>query len=609
MKLFFRTLVTICLGCLFGSQHLYAQKQASKYIDSLLQELPKAVDDTNKVLLLDDLSFGYYTNNTDEGLKYGNEELELAQKLGWKKGIALAYNSIGDNYMSKTRVLIALDYFFKAIKINEELGEKLALAKNYNHVGVIYKNQKYYPQALDYYLKALKLNEAGGNKRGVALNLGNIGNIHTLQGDYDKAREYHFQSLKMYEALADSDCVAHLLGNIALSYKYQHNYTMALEYYLKGNAVNEGVSNAERGIILGQMADCYLLLAKAIPGISVKKKALLAKSVFYSKAAMETNKYVGSLIGMMNYAKQMYEAEELAGKDKDALESYMQYMRFNDSVYSQQNNEQIAMIDYDRMRRADSVKTADEKKVSDLKIKHQLHYSYAGIAVIVLLLGFTFFIVKERRKSEKLLLNILPAEVAEELKTKGVTKARHFDNVTVLFTDFVNFTEIGERTSPQELIDELHTCFMAFDEITAKYGIEKIKTIGDAYLAVAGLPVADPKHAENVVKAAIEINTFINDRKTQNGNNTFEICIGIHSGSVVAGIVGVKKFAYDIWGDTVNTAARMQQNSIPGKINISQATYELVKDKFDCTYRGAITVKNKGEMNMYFAESAIEQPI
>jgi class 3 adenylate cyclase/tetratricopeptide (TPR) repeat protein len=207
----------------------------------------------------------------------------------------------------------------------------------------------------------------------------------------------------------------------------------------------------------------------------------------------------------------------------------------------------------------------------------------------------------EKQKSDDLLLNILPGEVADELKISGTTTARHYSNVTVLFTDFANFTQAAEKMSPQGLIDELHTCFKAFDEITGKYGIEKIKTIGDAYLAVCGLPTADPKHAENVVRAATEINVFMANRLAHMGSDlTFSVRIGIHSGSVVAGIVGVKKFAYDIWGDTVNTAARMEQNSEAGKINISEATYELVKGKFNCEYRGEVEAKGKGGMKMYY---------
>ena len=210
------------------------------------------------------------------------------------------------------------------------------------------------------------------------------------------------------------------------------------------------------------------------------------------------------------------------------------------------------------------------------------------------------FVEKEKQRSEALLLNILPEEVAEELKAKGATTAKHFDNVTVLFTDFVNFTNAGERMSPQGLVDELHTCFKAFDEITGKYNIEKIKTVGDAYLAVAGLPTPDAKHAENAVKAALEISAFMQVRFKERGDSTFEVRIGINSGNVVAGVVGVKKFAYDIWGDTVNTAARMEQNSDAGKVNISESTYELVKGKFAFEDRGEVDVKGKGKLRMYY---------
>lgn len=209
-------------------------------------------------------------------------------------------------------------------------------------------------------------------------------------------------------------------------------------------------------------------------------------------------------------------------------------------------------------------------------------------------------IEEEKKRSDDLLLNILPSEVAEELKNKGSAAAKYFDHVTVMFTDFVNFTKVSEQMTPQQLIDELDACFKAFDEIIGRHDIEKIKTIGDAYLAVCGLPKSDANHATRIVQAALEISMFMSNRAQQLGSLTFDVRIGIHSGSVVAGIVGIKKFAYDIWGDTVNVAARMEQNSEPGKVNISQNTYELVKDKFEFTYRGEIEAKNKGKLGMYF---------
>lgn len=212
---------------------------------------------------------------------------------------------------------------------------------------------------------------------------------------------------------------------------------------------------------------------------------------------------------------------------------------------------------------------------------------------------------KQKGRSDELLLNILPSEVAEELKVKGSADAKQFDEVTVMFTDFKNFTQISEKLSPPELVAEIHTCFKAFDNIIGRHNIEKIKTIGDAYMCAGGLPVANTTNATDVVNAAMEIQQFMQQHLLQRKSEVkevFEIRIGIHSGPVVAGIVGVKKFAYDIWGDTVNIASRMESSGEAGKVNISGSTYELVKGKFNCVHRGKIQAKNKGEIDMYFAE-------
>ncbi|OJV55801.1 MAG: hypothetical protein BGO31_17055 [Bacteroidetes bacterium 43-16] len=208
----------------------------------------------------------------------------------------------------------------------------------------------------------------------------------------------------------------------------------------------------------------------------------------------------------------------------------------------------------------------------------------------------------EKQKSDNLLLNILPQEVAEELKEKGASKAQYYDEVSVLFTDFVNFTAIAQKLGVEELLEELNANFTAFDQIMEKHGLEKIKTIGDAYLAVSGLPVKNTDHALNAAAAALDILAFVAERKKQVPYG-LNIRIGIHSGSLIAGIVGVKKFAFDIWGDTVNTAARMEQSSAPGKINISENTYHLIEQTFNCTYRGKLQAKGKGEMDMYFVEN------
>jgi class 3 adenylate cyclase/ligand-binding sensor domain-containing protein len=214
-------------------------------------------------------------------------------------------------------------------------------------------------------------------------------------------------------------------------------------------------------------------------------------------------------------------------------------------------------------------------------------------------------IQKEKEKSDQLLLNILPSEVAEELKEKGYTTAKAFDEVTVLFSDIKGFTNVAEKLTAQELVKEINTYFSAFDNIILKYGLEKIKTIGDAYIAAGGLPEKNSATAQNVVEAAIAMQKEVEKLKQErisSGKPYFELRIGIHTGPVVAGVVGIKKFQYDIWGDTVNLAARMEQSGVPGKINISQHTYELVKEQFNCVHRGKIEAKNKGEIDMYFVE-------
>ena len=212
---------------------------------------------------------------------------------------------------------------------------------------------------------------------------------------------------------------------------------------------------------------------------------------------------------------------------------------------------------------------------------------------------------KEKQESESLLLNILPYEVAAELKSTGTAKTKLYESITVLFTDFKDFTIIGEQMSAEKLVSELNYCFSAFDKIIQRYGVEKIKTIGDSYMCAGGLSERSGANAVDVVNAGIEMRDFMhayNKDKISKGELQFEVRVGIHTGPVVAGIVGIKKFAYDIWGDTVNVASRMETGGEVDKVNISGTTYELVKKYFNCTYRGKIEARNKGKIDMYFVE-------
>lgn len=250
-----------------------------------------------------------------------------------------------------------------------------------------------------------------------------------------------------------------------------------------------------------------------------------------------------------------------------------------------------------------------------------LYTSHAGLILIVFTVSYvmegayrrsmnvldekTKVIEEQRKQSDELLLNILPAEVVRELKETGKTTARNYDLVTVMFVDFKDFTLISNKLTPEDLVTAIDRYFEVFDTIIAEHDIEKIKTIGDAYLCAGGLPEPNTKNPVEMVDVAFKFLRGVEQLKKERAVENkigFEIRIGIHSGPLIAGVVGIRKFAYDIWGDAVNTAARMQQNGCEGKINISGTTYELVKHRFYCTPRGRIEAKNKGLVDMYFVD-------
>ncbi len=654
-----------------------AQNHSQAIIDSLLGELPSQTEDTNKVRLLNELSRICIKINAEDGIKYGMAQLDLATKLGWEKGMALACNNLGNNYESKSDYPGALQYFSKALKLHKAIKYKKGMAAVTCNIGLVYVNLGDYPKALEYFFRALKIAEEGGYKSyaanitgnigniyetlgnyskaqeynikaldlfkdldfkmGIAGVTGNIGNIYLSQSDYSSALEYYFDALKLDEEGGFKQFSADVCNGIGLTYKRQKNYTMAIDYFQRSLNASEDVGNrASAALALFSIGDVLNEIVKSDKvgassigrqsevgtgaykpdgTSSMSKSELLKSASAYLLRALEMSKAVNAQSVIIQCYSALAETYKLKGDYKKALEASDYYHAMEDSVFSQENKEEILKMgmknDYDRQRLTDSLKVAEKQKIATINLRKQKNYTYMGVAGIMLLAGFSFFIVKERGKSETarkqsdgLLLNILPDEVASELKATGTTTAKHYDDVTVLFTDFVNFTQASESMGAQNLIDELHACFKKFDEISEQYNIEKIKTIGDAYLAVAGLPTADPKHAENIVQAAKEITAFMEDRLGKMGaERTFQVRVGVHSGSVVAGIVGVKKFAYDIWGDTVNTAARMEQNSEAGKINISQTTYELVKDKFTCEYRGEFEAKGKGVMKMYYVST------
>ena len=612
-----RLLCTI--ACILVLQsYIFALTPANPKLDSLLQALIHAEEDTDKVQLLVSISEIYTNLYPDTGIIYGLQAIDLATTLKWEKEVAQASYYVGFSYYNKSDYPKALEYLFKSLRISETIHYENGIANSLRKIGNVYRDQKNYTKALEHYHKALKIFEKNNDKLGISKCYSNIGEIYSYEYMNAEAMKYHEKALRLQEEVGYYNGMVITYYRMGDVYMNDNNYAAGLKQFEKALNILKmhpgAIAKEQVEETLGGAGAFYLEIAKmdAYQQVSLSKKEVLQRAVNYLTQAIAIATEMGQLTDIATFSDHLSSAYALSNDYVKAYENLRFSSHLVDSLFSARNNRLIVDIE---TRREKFLKEKIQK-ISAQKRRNELITVIAAFAVLLWITISSIrsyksqqhsnaIIVKEKTKSDNLLLNILPGQVAEELKEKGSTTAKHFDEVTVLFTDFVNFTIAGERMGTQKLVDELHNCFKKFDEIMSKYNIEKIKTIGDAYLAVCGLPVPDTKHAENVMNAAMEIRAFMVSRRLELGEDTFEVRIGIHSGPVVAGIVGVKKFAYDIWGDTVNTAARMEQKSEAGKINISQTTYELVKDRFSCIYRGEIEAKNKGMLKMYFAESAI----
>lgn len=483
-----------------------------------------------------------------EGIRYSEMISDTALQI-------MIYNTMGDLNADYQEEVAALQAYSSALRLAKLRADNNASATAYIGIGNVYYNRQSYQEALERYLKADSLGRLAGDEITVAQNLNNIALCFEGMELNEQAIPFFHAALEIYTRFAMASETANAYYNMGNLYLRTQRLDSAIVYLKK--AVTLVMELGE----LGRLVACYDKLSMAYAALGDFSKAfqLRLRHSVLNDSLLNTSK-----VAIISELKTKYETEQ--------KEQEIKLLQVENSVKKRQRN------------------------------------LFLGGTLSMLLVSFVLVfqgrkLRKARNRSNKLLLNILPAEIAEELKTNGHSEARLYNDVSVLFTDFVNFTGISEALSPTELVAEIHKNFTAFDEIIERHGLEKIKTIGDAYMAVCGLPQPTADHAQAVVRAALEIASFM---ERQSGK--FQVRIGINSGPVVAGIVGIKKYAYDIWGDTVNTAARMEQHSTAGKINISEATYTLVKEEFKCHLRGNIAVKNKGEVAMYYIDST-EAPI
>jgi len=612
-------------------------------IDSLRKILnTKISNDTSKVDLLNQIAKAYEGTDANNTIFYASQAKSISETISYKRGIAMSckiegvghyilgqyletvddweksrayFDSIGDRnnislilsnlgavYTTNGDEAKSLDYYLQSLKVAEDINDTVRIIAAENNIGVLYMLKKNtYNKALQYFLDAMALSEKTKDKQNIGSTCVNLGELYFSMGDNTKALYYYNKSAKAFENTED---LSYTLNDIGKLYAAKGDFEMAKKYHDQAYAIAKKLS-------------VQLDMSKSLLGLGY----VYASQKDYANA-LASYQEAESIAEQLNSTNELKESYEGLAKAYASVNDYANAFKYQtlltgikDTIYNAATSKKLIglQFDFDLQKKESQISLLNkDKKIQQQEIESQrlVRNGFIGGFTIMLLFAAVVFtqrnrIKKAKRRSDELLLNILPAETAEELKETGSAKAKSFDSVTVLFTDFKNFTITSEILTPEELVAEINYCYSEFDRIVSKYGIEKIKTIGDSYMCAGGLPVTNKTHPFDVVSAGLEMVKFIEENKNirmQNGQPYFELRLGIHTGPVVAGIVGIKKFAYDIWGDTVNTASRMESSGGIGKVNISGFTYELVKDKFQCTYRGKIEAKNKGEIDMYFVE-------
>ena len=584
----------------------FAQNQ--KVADSLVNIYKKNKSSSfEKLELLRNLSFNE-TNNLQLSLQYAEELIVLAKREKNYLYLHRGYYQKGNKHRLSGDFDKSLDAFFKsgeaAIKAKYSSGEGLSSSA----IADVYSVMGNTSNAELYYSKAIIILRKTDNVIGLGSTLLNAGDEYLKNKKYKTALRYFKEAGTIFSKADYLVGKAYTLGNIGMAYAEQGKDDLAMENISKAIVILESLNDYYAvSDYLICMSDIYL------------KRDDTTTALGYAKRSLKLAQKYGLKDQISKSNLKMSQLYENVGNLNESLKHYKNYIIYRDSVTNLKSVQQMADIRTNhevsqKQIQVDILKK--DKEIQQLKSKRQRNLNYATaisllfIALLAIGLHRRYKFIKktnsiieaEKNRSDTLLLNILPEETALELKQSGKVQAKKFDSVTVLFTDFKGFTQYAENLSPEQLVESVDFYFSKFDTIIEKYGLEKIKTVGDAYMCAGGLPFSTEDHAIKMVHAAIEIAKFVADSKMIDSSEftRFEIRIGINSGPVVAGVVGIKKFAYDIWGDTVNIASRMESCSEAGKINISSKTYELIKDTFDCDYRGEIEVKNKGMMKMYF---------
>ena len=589
----------------------FAQNQ--KVADSLVKIYHKnSLANSEKLELLRNLSFNE-VNNLELSLKYADELIALSQLEKNYLYLHRGYYQKGNKNRLRGDLDKALNAFFKsveaAIKAKFIIGEGVA----YMAIADVYSIMGNADNAEIYYNKSIHLLRKTDDSISLASALLNAGDEYSKNKKYNLALKYFKESSIIFDNADYLIGTAYSLGNIGMIHAKLGNNNLAKTYISKAIKILEELKDYYAiSEYLTYMSDIYLALNDWKTSLS------------YAKRSLDLAQKYGLKEQISNANLKLSQLHQKTGNMAASFAYYKNHIAYRDSLTNLKSMQQMADIrtNYEVSQKQTEVDLLEkDSEIQKLKDKRQQNIIYITaislFLVLVITIGFyrrykfvkktNSIIEEEKNRSNNLLLNILPEETALELKKNGKVQAKKFESVTVLFTDFEGFTHYAEKLPPEKLVESIDYYFSKFDTIMEKYNLEKIKTVGDAYMCAGGLPFPTGDHAYKMTLAALEIARFVNISEeliTQNQTH-FKIRIGINTGPLVAGVVGIKKFSYDIWGDTVNIASRMESNSEPGRINISEHTYQIIKNDFDCEYRGEIEVKNKGMMKMYFVNDPI----
>ena len=556
-------------------------------------------------------------------LRDGDREAESA----WYHVYGYAFDLAGD-YRS------AIEQYEKAREGYAGLGMTSKEAEVYKDIGLNYYFLAEYPIALDQMLEGLFLVERSeADSALVSKLLFNIGNVHQARDDHEKAIEFFERALAIDEAQGNAFGVAVVSVNLSSSFIKEGNAEASLEASFRARRVAGEIGDDYlRAAAVGNEAEIYLMrgeldlaeerlreslgLAKEVGDIQMEITAMIRLALVLSQTTdyAEALQYAEEALRLASAWELREEARQAAsvvqealaklGRFDEAYEVLSQYVSLNEQIFNSDKSEEIA-------RREAEFEYARQAVLQEEKEKRERILLFGALVIIggafyVRTLGAKNRLIEQKNvENESLLLNILPRPIAQRLKSGEEKIADAFHNVSVLFADIVGFTTISAKMRPEDVVHMLNDLISDFDKACAECGVEKIKTIGDAYMAVAGLPERAPDHAERVVKFAIRMFESVKAYNEAHGTD-LNIRVGINSGPVVAGVIGTSKFIYDLWGDAVNTASRMESHGVPGRIHISKSTESEVAGRFEIERRGEITVKGKGSMETYFVAGSHE---